>query len=550
MKRPDFIALLILVILSAILLIDPFFHAGRFTAHDIDMNTAYFSGFFSSLQDGNIIPRWSANIANLYGSPTSIFLYPGPYYLASLITIIGFSLVDTMKIYFFITSILSVIFMYLFLRKHFNTLASFVGSFLYLYAPYRINDIYARGNIAENTSFMLFPLLALCLYKFMKNPKLKNIIFISFVTALFLLSHPFLFLVFLPFLISYVFYLHLDLHKLKLLFLSGLLSFGLISFYFFPLIFESKYTLYDISPFSGQYYRSQFINLTQLIIPQWHFIDQTGKLEYQTYQIGIVQLVLAIISIFIFIYQKLNKSLKSDLSKLFLLALFNFLLSTFLMLSISDFVYKLIPPLQRIQFPWRFLALNLFSISLMTAVIFSSLKKQIISYLFALLIVIISILLYAPYAKGHDYKIISDDAYFYDVRINIDAFVTLPRWAAQPDKYPRIGNRYQIIEGKADVELLSRNNISHIYNILSSTPVRFLDATYYFPGWNAYIDGKKANIEFQDQSYRGLITFDIPKGNHFIVVKFESTKLRLFGDMITLGTIIFMIIFYKRYSKT
>jgi uncharacterized membrane protein YfhO len=55
--------------------------------------------------------------------------------------------------------------------------------------------------------------------------------------------------------------------------------------------------------------------------------------------------------------------------------------------------------------------------------------------------------------------------------------------------------------------------------------------TYYFPGWTAYIDGKKT-VSQTDES--GLIVLDIPEGHHRILLKFEDTPIRRASAILSL----------------
>lgn len=539
---------LIIIILSSLLIINPFFHKGIFTAHDIATNLTYFGAFYSSLTEGTLIPRWAGNIANLYGSPTIMFFYPLSYYFASIIHFIGFSLVNSMKIYLFITFITSAIFMYIWLKKHTTDLAAITGALLYVYAPYRINDIYARGSVAENTTFVFVPLLAYAIYSFWQKPDIKRTIILSILIAAFVLSHPFMLIIFAPFYLAYIIYLKLDIKKVIYLLFSSIISLLITAFYTIPLIFETKYTHYDISPFNGREYAEQFVTIKKLILPIWNFIDIKGQLEYQTYQIGLVQIAVFLLCVILIVANIKSNTFRKKWKLFFGIGFVNFFISIFLMLNISDFFYKLLPILKRIEYPWRFLSLNLFSLAILAA--FSSLAfDKKIQKLLILVILVSGILLYLPYAKGHGYKNIADDYYLYNITENTDAFATLPRWAAQPDKYPRIAARYQVINGDALVTTLKRTNNIHIFNIENKEGSRIADDTFYFPGWNVYIDNKPVNIEFQDPDFRGIITFNVPAGRHLVEVIFRNTKLRTFADMISLVSIIFIIIIFVYGSK-
>lgn len=483
MKSKISLNILFLILLALFLVVDPFFHKGIFRAHDMPSNLTNLGGFYQSLLEGNIVPRWLGNINNLYGGPAMIFYYPFSYYLASIIRLFGFSLIDTTKLLILITFVISSLMMFFWLKKHLSVLAAFIGAFLYVYAPYRITDIYARGSIAENTAFMFVPLIAYQIYLLIYKPTIRKVILLALLIAAFILSHLFLVVVFTPFFILYLIYLSPKREKLVLILVSVCLAVSFTSFYLIPLFFESKYTHYDISPFNGSEYYTQFLNIKQLVSPNWTFIDQAGNKEYQTYQIGLIQIILVLFS-FMIIFFKL-KGITSVKMRFYLLGLILFCLSIFLMLPISNFIYKIFTPLQKIVFPWRFLALTVFSSSIIAAFlidIFLYKWQKVIIFL----VVLSGLILYLPYAKGHDYQVYTDDHFLYDIEITTDGFVTLPKWAAQPDIYSKIYERYQIIEGKAVLIPLLRTSTKHIYKINAEVDSRIADATFYFPGWKVF----------------------------------------------------------------
>ncbi len=541
----------IIFIISSLLIIDPLINRGIFQAHDMPSNLTYLAAFYESLTEGNIIPRWGGNIANLYGSPTIMFFYPLSYYFSSAIKFFGFSLIDSIKIYLSFSLVFSSLFMFIWLKKHFSSIPALIGALLYVYAPYRITDIYARGSIAENTFFIFLPLICNQMYLLMNAIKIKRLIAFSVILFLSIISHPFMLIVLSPLFLSYFIYLKLSykfsIIKLKYLLFAVFLGITLSSFYIIPLVYENKYTHYDLSPFNGRDYYKEFLEFKELVIPQWTFIDIYGSKEYQTYQLGLIQIGLISLGLVVmfFLGRKDNTVKKS--ARLYLIGIILLAFSIYFMLPISDRVYRFLPLLKRIEFPWRFLSLSLVSISIMTSA-YTSLVSSRLQKIILILIIISGIFLYVPNSKGHNYKSYTDDYYLYNIKINTDAFATLPRWAAQPDIYPRISSRYSIIEGDADITTLVRTSTKHFYNVESGDEFRMADATFYFPGWNVYLDGNKIPIEFQDPTFRGIITFKVPSGKHFLQVVFESTKVRLLSDIISAATFFILILLFF-YAK-
>ena len=69
-----------------------------------------------------------------------------------------------------------------------------------------------------------------------------------------------------------------------------------------------------------------------------------------------------------------------------------------------------------------------------------------------------------------------------------------------------------------------------------------IDYTFYFPGWNVYIDNKLTDIEFQNSLYRGVITYYVPEGKHVVSVIFEDTLIRKAGKIISAMSILLFIL--------
>jgi hypothetical protein len=68
-----------------------------------------------------------------------------------------------------------------------------------------------------------------------------------------------------------------------------------------------------------------------------------------------------------------------------------------------------------------------------------------------------------------------------------------------------------------------------------------LDNTAYFPGWEVTVDGIKAPIQFQDMNHRGLITFNVPNGEHSVKVVFKETPIRLLSDIVSVISLVLIV---------
>jgi hypothetical protein len=111
-----------------------------------------------------------------------------------------------------------------------------------------------------------------------------------------------------------------------------------------------------------------------------------------------------------------------------------------------------------------------------------------------------------------------------------------PIWSVRfMEHYPQVP--IEVINGKADIEVVFRNTTRHEYRVSAVERSRLVENTLYFLGWQVMIDGAMTLIEFQDPSHRGLMTFWVDPGEHVVTVIFRETKLRSYANAISLVSV-------------
>ncbi len=536
-KSGQFMKKLFLVILAIISLISllGLFHPGLPLTHDGKDHVARIANFYQNIQEGNLIPRWAGNLNWGYGHPILEFLYPLPSYIATIFHLIGFSLIDSAKIVFGIGMFVSGVCMYLWLAEFLSIPAAFIGGLLYIFTPYRFIEVYVRGDIGENLAFVFMPLTLFFIYRLYKRKKIIYIILSSLSFASLMLSHNAIVLMYFPFIIFYSLYLiYLTKEKKNLLlntFYSLFLGFALSAFFWIPALLEGKYTLRNIVT-AGEY-ASRYVSLQQLIYGPWNF-GGTGQFSVQIGIINWVILLLSLSTTFV-LWKRKDKQLLLTAG----LLLYT-LISIFLMLSQSQFVWKKIMLLQNFQFPWRFLAIPLFTTSVLIAIVISVIPKKL--YKISIIVFLVLILFFNKdywYAKGYFSQ---PDSFFTSIyNTTTDTGESSPIWSVRfMEKKPR--KQMELIAGKADSTLIQRNITKHVYSVNARTTAGLRDNTVYFPGWEVLQDGQEIPIQYQDPHNRGVITFAVSKGRHTITVVYKETKLRIIADIISLLSILFSII--------
>lgn len=537
---------LLFVIIIEIIPLSSLFQTGLPLTHDGQDHVARIANFYQSLSEGNLIPRWGANLNWGFGHPILMFLYPLPSYIASLFHFLGFSLIDSVKLVFGLTFIISGIGIYLWINRLLGMYAGLAASTLYMFAPYRFVNLYVRGAIGEHVSFAFIPFILFFSTKLFLDKKITRIGFVintvgvAIFTAFLILSHnalSILFLVFAGFYTIILFLKDKDVKKLIAVFISVVYGFLLSAFFWFPAYTEGKYTLRDIVTGNSEY-ASRFIDPLKLFVPSWSY-GITGQLSVQ---IGIVHIALIIVSLLV-VYKLIKKEKLKK--RIYITTFIFFLLSLFMMLKESNFIWSFFTTIQKFQFPWRFLSLTVLTSSILGAYFISNIKDKKRAW-FAIggLLVLIGIF-YSSYWRANGY-LIKSDSFFEKVYYGTtDTGESSPIWSVrfmeQEARAP-----VEIISGSARVEEVFRSSTRHEYKVTASKDAQLRENTLYFPGWNIYVNGKRldvnSEIEFQDSVNRGVMTFYVDKGVSRVEVVFEDTKLRTFSNMISVFALVSIIL--------
>ena len=483
-------------------------------------------------------PRYVPDLSFGFGYPLFSFVYPLPFYIAEIFHLVGFSLVNSVKLVFGLSIPLSMYFMYKLLREYTKEDFSLAGAVLYVYAPYRALEMFVRGTIGEIVAFVFFPLIILSVIK--KKPYILALSLTGLI-----LSHNIMAYMFIPFLILFIIA-----NKSFWISLKGILLGLLSSIYFwFPAILESRLMKYD-TVFN---FYDHYPALKQFVTKYWGYgASVPGNYDTMSFYMGAVGILVIIFGSIIFL---LNQKKFSNEEKIFIgWGIIISLLSVFMMNFRSAWFWRNLPLLPYFQFPWRFLAM-ITLVSPFFIIVFSKLKQ--LKYI-PFVIIIAAIFLNFNYFKTSEY-LGRMDGYYINRYIPVpiasseylktsEEYLRLPKETEKrPDKnYPRAyainqSVKLQIEEKNAlDAKIYTSSDIDFVLNYNK----------YNYPGFIAKIDGKLIKI-ISGKPY-GQISFLVPSGKHEVVVEYKESPMRLFFDIVSLvaiGTSI-LIICKKQYQQS
>lgn len=511
------------------------------------------------LLDFQIPCRWIPDMGYQYGYPQFNFYPPSIYYLGAVIHLLGFQIIDVVKFLFILGFILSGLTMYLFLKAFFGKLPAFVGAVLYSVAPFKAVEIYVRGALSELWVFVFFPLIFWATLQLIRSGKLKYLIWLALSWAVLLTTHNLMSFIFLP--VFTVWSISLILLEkqwsvLPKLSLAVFLGLGLVAFFTLPVIFERQF-VHTETLLSGYFdYRQHFVNLKQLFLSNYwgygsSFFGDVDTVNLSTgpvhWLVGLFGLILAALNF---------KTTKKISIIIFILAGLE-LFVLFLIHQRSSFIWEKISLLAWLQFPWRFLALSVFLLSILSAgAIFFLGKYKKLGFALGTLAIVGVFVLHINFFKPQEWLGISDkDKFsgpFWEKQLTISIFDYLPIYATLPPN--KIApDLPEILDGQAKIINYKKGSNYQIGEIEVSKGSTVRLPLFDFPGMEVLVDQRKVahwHDDCRGEEYcLGLITFKLPVGTHKIEVKLQDTPIRKTGNIITLISFCVLALLIYRLKK-
>ncbi len=506
--------------------------------HDGLVHLPRLAEFYKALSDGQFPVRWAGGLNYNYGLPLFNFIYHFPYYIGSLFLFLGTGLVLAFKLSLALSFILSGIFMYLFANLFLeDRQKAFIVTLLYQFAPFRIVELLVRGSYGEVYAYAFLPLVLYAIFLTIKKPSFFSLGLISLSTALLIISHNSVSLLFFGTAMLFTIIFSRSFNRILLSFLG--LGLGLITsaYYWVPALFEHKYTYGEL--YMRDLYSSYFPNFYNLYIPNL-FNSSSLNVGAVNIHIGVFHSIAILLSVGFFALYRF--STKRD-KRIYLFSFILLLGSFFFMSEISKFIWDSgIGYIRQFQFPWRFLSVVVLASSLLGISFFQipqiRQKTTIIGMAF---FIILSVTFYFKAQEGYD-KV--DENKYWNFPLNTTYYgETDIIWSEGSEKeYPKAP--VEFAAGEGTIRNYSRTSHTREYTVTTRMDSTIVDHTHFFPGWRVYVDGEKVPVEFQDQNYRGELTFKISPGSHTVMAVFGESKVRLIADIGTLiGLVVTFLLF-------
>lgn len=551
-KKNNDIIYLIIILLVTILVLSKLFINIRYGGHDTIFHVTNIIKLSESISFNNIFGVDLITYEfNKFGYGIWLFYPRLPHLLVAYTHLIVKDIYLSMKIIYFITTLLSGIVMYYLSKKIFHDKKiALLSSLIYLTVPYHICEIYIRDAVAENFMFMVLPMIFLGLYYLKDNDYFKFYIFFILGYIIGINSHlgsMFFYTLFIGLFILYYRKEFFQKDRLKALIISTFIVTGVCLSFLGPLLEHKIFGSYRV-------FTEAFSTLEEV---------QTFSLDFKNLYLqeplynkvapyfNISTLVLFGLSLFSFLFNKKDNFKKEK--KIFLLLII--LLINFIC---SKVIWEYLPSLFiSIQFPWRLLIFMILFVALFSPLIL--MNKGIPKKIKNLLVLICSLIII--------FEGIGNISYYRDFEISIEEAANSEYVLGyQKEYFPVVkaddlyifyynGYNYKIKDYEfrtnndtVSIEIIDDsfpNMIFIVDNVKQNVDIEF-PRIFYF-GYQL-LDEDGENVKLNCNEY-GMLEANITKNGRY-ELKYVKSIIHRLSDLISLLTVLTVIgILVVKYIK-
>ncbi len=443
------------------------------------------------------------------------------------------------------------------------------------YAPYHFVQIYVRAALSEFMAMAWLPWAVLAFLWLWDGPGPRRAAASALVLLALMMFHTVSTLTFVPFigclLVLLVLRDWLTARRAGQGFLvvvrsaavgwtvAALLVAGLLSCIFFvPMLLERGYVAEWQWVNQTYNYRLHFVYPGQFLLPTWGYgYSVDGPNDGMSFQLGIPIVLLAILGCITAIVPALRRRGRLDGPARKVVpggrAVLFFAVVTvtvlFFMTPAAETLWKVLPLVELIQFPWRLLALTALTLAMLAGLGVFALsggadrggRTTPFVYVATFVLILSSLPFTHPQIvplRPQDESplaVLDFEMAYPDMR---GLTVWSERQPADADS-PLIAQylagqpllRAAIVSGAGEIVEQSARALSAEARIRADGPVHMRFYTYYFPGWTGTVDGQP--VELRPEGPNGLIGLEAPAGEHEVRVTFGLTPARLAGRLLS-----------------
>lgn len=503
---------------------------------DLHVHYQWAAQFEQAVREGVWVPRWAALSHDGLGDATFLHIHPLFYYLVTAINTVVSDLWLSMKSIVILSHLVLALGVYRFVYRRFGRRSGFLAGLTAQWMPYHFVLISYTQSFPVLLAIALVAFVFDAAFRDRADPKWISrvaLLLCGVVIAHILVAFTLLLTLTLAIVVSTFFEKDGSKRSFGLVVFwstAVILGLGMCGWYWIPAVFGR----YMINP-QGWELGQQWLSWDRNFVFPIFIAVTEGSTSAAI--LWLAPLPLFLISVF-----ALRMKARGDVicaegdGKLTFIVLLTCLVSLFFSCGLSWPVWKLLPVLQQLQFPSRFLGVAGIAAALLVGSFFGSqanaLSNKRLGVLSCMLCVGVTLLLAGQAFYGGKVVVPSE------------------RWLAgsfgQPEYVPAWVPSSQSNAEKTAKDLCRGESkrcslvrgMSHekVYRVLLDQATDLEFPIYFHPGWHATLAG--AAIELRPSDARGLVEATIPAGEHVIKIYWHGTALERLGMWVSVVSLL------------
>src|SRR5215470_7772112 len=542
-----------IALVTAILIVSPFFWLGTASGHDIAFHASSWLDVEGQWKEGIVFPRWCEWANNGFGEPRFIFYPPLSWILgAALGFIVPWKAVP--GTFIVLAQTLAGVSMFALARRFFSTGAALFAAACYAANPYALLVVYMRSDFAEQLAWAFLPALLLAALQLSglienrwKSARRATAIFGLLFAGMWLSNAPAG--VMASYSIALLFAWAAVSEKSPRPLLHGIgglaLGFALACFYLVPAAYEQRWVNIGQALSSGLQPAQNFL-YTDIADPEHNLFNWIASSV--AVLLKVLTWIAAIIAYRSIRHGEATKEDKSLWQSLLVLGA----AATFLMLRPSAILWEHLPKLQFIQFPWRWMGILAVAYACFGA---AAVARRRTAWIWGSVVILA--------VAGTATFLVKKAWWDSDDIPSLQDGIANGRGFDGTDEYDPAGDDHTNLPAKApQVQILAADGMEasppkaetrieqwtaeeRDLTVVSPTPMRLAIRLLDYPAWRIEVNGRPVTPEFPEGTAQ--IILPLPAGTEQIAVSFRQTRDRIVGNALSLvGLVVCGAVFWKR----
>lgn len=500
----------------------PFFFWGTPSGHDVEFHLYSWLEVLSQWKHGIWYPRW-AELAHFgYGEPRFVFYPPASWMLGSLISkIVPWTMAS--PVYIWLVLMLSGVSMFMLARQWFDRRDATFAAVFYAVNPYHLVIVYWRSAFAELLASCLVPLLVLFIWKTAEGERRTVIPLGLLLAAAWLANAPAAVMIHYSLALLIVFLAWKRKSRSLLLVAAGAVALGvcLSAFYLLPAVYEQRWVEIANAVSAGSRPADNFM-----------FIHTTDA-DHDAFN-RVISWIAVLEFVVIFVAGVLGKVWRQQHREFWKSLSIWTVACGVLMLPVSLFLWNILPKLQFMQFPWRWLlCVSMIFTLFVTVALRSWWQRGAVCVLSIVVIVLGWRYIQTPWwDNAADLREMQDNVITGAGYEGTDEYTPV---GADPSGIDKQARKATVVgPAHASIDVLHWDAESKVFTVQASAADQVALRIFRYPAWHAFVNGIEVGTTAREGN--GQMLVPISAGMNRVEIRFARTRDRLIGGWISLLT--------------